>query len=148
MFRILSFFGSFVGSFAALAILSLAISNAYALSLKTVMCTPKEENGVKELVFVIGSETGKTQVTGLIQRAGDSLLPADSCFSYKQAPRVVKDNIKNSEGIVGICVYITSDDGSGDMAVLKREGKEFRAYLKQVVIDAPNTEMGELIACY
>ena len=75
MFRILSFFGSIVGSFVALAIISLAISNAYALGLKTVMCAPKEGNAVKELVFVIGTEAGKTQVTGLIQRAGDSLLP-------------------------------------------------------------------------
>ena len=147
MFRILSFFGSIVGSFVALAIISLAISNAYALGLKTVMCAPKEGNAVKELVFVIGTEAGKTQVTGLINVLRFALT-ADSCFSYKQASRVVKDNIKNSEGIVGICVYITSDDGSGETAVLKREGKEFRAYLKQVVIDAPNTEMGELISCY
>ncbi|MBI2522431.1 MAG: hypothetical protein HYV97_18570 [Bdellovibrio sp.] len=127
---------------------SLTISNAYALNLQTVMCGPKEGQAVSELVFVVGSEAGKTQVTGLIQRQGDSLLPADSCFSYKQAPREVKANIKNAQGIVGICVYITSDDGSGDMAILKREGKEFRAYLKQVVIDSPNTEMGELISCY
>ncbi|HAZ14156.1 MAG: hypothetical protein A2X86_02680 [Bdellovibrionales bacterium GWA2_49_15] len=126
---------------------ALTISNAYALSLQTVMCSPKAGT-VKDVAFVVASEAGKTSVTGLIQRDGDSLLPADSCFSYKQAPKEVKANIKNSAGIVGICVYITSDDGSGDMAVLKREGKEFRAYLKQVVIDSPNTEMGELISCY
>ncbi len=121
----------------------LLVSNAYALSLKTVVCSPKEG----QLVFVVAQEAAKTAVTGLIERKGDSLLQADSCYSYKQAPAEVKANIKSSEGIVGICVYITSDDGSGDMAVLKRDGKDFKAYLKQVVIDSPNKEMGELVSC-
>ncbi len=84
---------------------------------------------------------------GYLYREATGYVAADSCYSFKDAPEELKQSIANRSDIVTICVYISSDDGSGD-AVIVRKGNKPQVEMLFVDLNDLTPKKGQVLNCF
>jgi len=130
----------------SLALGLLTAITSYAATTDYVFC--QDSNKKEKLIFVKQTVRKTTVYAGLVNNEYSGLVPADDCFSYRSAPKEIKDNIANPKNVVAICYYITSNDGSGELGILRKSDKGVTGELKTLVLDMPNLDKGQELSCY
>ncbi len=84
---------------------------------------------------------------GFINRVGTGYVSADSCYSLKDAPEEVLQVLKDKQNVSTLCVFITGDDGSGDMVIV-RTGSKPSVELQYIDINDLNAKDSQKLKCY